>query len=88
VQLAIEIPEEIKPLAAGTREVPGDLVRGNIVRFARVERIAPQDKMTFQVTLQGQVAVRNARVQAFLKCDEMAKELIVSESITVFDDRP
>jgi hypothetical protein len=44
--------------------------------------------MTFQLTLQGQQAVKNAVVEAFLKYDEMQKPLIVSESVTVYDDRP
>ncbi len=88
VEVAVQIPPDIKVLAAGTRDVPGNLVEGrNIVRFATVQAIRPNEKMTFTIKLQGQAAVKNAVVQGSLKYDEMAEPLIVSESVTVFDDR-
>jgi hypothetical protein len=78
----------LKVLAAGTRQVPGKLMPGNTVKYNRVLEIGPNEQMTFQLTLQGQQAVKNAVVEAFLKYDEMQKPLIVSESVTVYDDRP
>lgn len=87
VEVAVQIPPDIKVLAAGTKDVPGNLVEGrNIVRFATVQTIRPNEKMTFTIKLQGQAAVKNAVVQGSLKYDEMAEPLIVSESVTVFDD--
>ncbi|MBL8812824.1 MAG: hypothetical protein JNM43_21845 [Planctomycetaceae bacterium] len=88
VEVAVQIPPDIKVLAAGTKDVPGNLVEGrNIVRFATVQAIRPNEKMTFTIKLQGQAAVKNAVVQGSLKYDEMSEPLIVSESVTVFDDR-
>ncbi len=88
VEVAVQIPPDIKVLAAGTKDVPGNLVEGrNIVRFNTVQAIRPNEKMTFTIKLQGQAAVKNAVVQGSLKYDEMAEPLIVSESVTVFDDR-
>jgi hypothetical protein len=43
--------------------------------------------MKFQVTLRGRQIIRNAVVQAQLKYDEMDRPLIVSESVTVYDDK-
>lgn len=88
VDVSVQIPPDIKVLAAGTKDVPGNLVEGrNIVRFATVQAIRPNEKMTFTIKLQGQAAVKNAVVQGSLKYDEMSEPLIVSESVTVFDDR-
>ena len=58
------------------------------MKYTKVPEIQPNGQMIFQLTLQGESPVRNARVQAFLKCDEMTEALIVSESVTVFDDQP
>lgn len=88
VELAVEVPPEIRVLAAGTREVPGKLMRNNVVRYSSVASIPPGESMTFQVTLQGQQAVRNAPVVALLKSDEMSEAMTVSESVTVYDDQP
>ena len=88
VEMSVQVPTELKVLAAGTRQVPGKLMPGNMVKYNRVLEIGPNEQMTFQLTLQGQQAVKNAVVEAFLKYDEMQKPLIVSESVTVYDDRP
>jgi uncharacterized repeat protein (TIGR01451 family) len=87
MEMAIIVPKEIRVLAAGTKQVPGRLV-GNTVKFNVVPEIKPNASMTFQVTLQGESPIRNALVQAQLKYDEMPEPLIVTESVTVFDDRP
>jgi len=86
--MSVQVPAELKVLAAGTRQVPGKLMPGNIVKYNRVLEIGPNEQMTFQLTLQGQQRITNAVVEAFLKYDEMQKPLIVSESVTVYDDRP
>ena len=88
VQMSVQVPPELKVLAAGTREVAGKLMAGNLVKYDTVLTIQPDTKMTFQLTLQGQQGVRNALVQAYLKYDEMQEPPIVSESVTVFDDQP
>ncbi len=88
VQMSVQVPPEIKVLAAGTREVAGKLMSGNLVKYDSVLTIQPDTNMTFQLTLQGQQGVRNALVQAYLKYDEMQEPLIVSESVTVYDDQP
>ncbi len=87
VRILLQVPQEIKVVAAGTREVPGELLRDNTVRYETVVSIKPGEKRKFQVTLQGQQVIRNAVVQAQLKYDELEKPLIVSEAVTVFDDQ-
>ena len=87
VEMIIEVPLEIDIKAAGTRDVPARR-QGNIVRYAVVDEIQPSDKMTFELKLQGQHAARNAVVRASLTYEQMKEPLIVSESVTVFDDRP
>lgn len=87
VRILLQVPREIEVVAAGTREVPGELLKGNIVRYETVVSIKPGEKRKFQVTLQGQQVIRNAVVQAQLKYDELEKPLIVSEAVTVFDDQ-
>ncbi len=87
VELTIEVPAGLQVLAAGTRDIPGRLVRGNIVRYSVVRTLKPGEQLPFKVTLQGREAVRNAVIQAQLKYDEMTQPLIISESVTVFDDQ-
>ncbi|MFM7055834.1 MAG: hypothetical protein ACKO2P_02815 [Planctomycetota bacterium] len=88
VELIIQVPAGLQVLAAGTREIPGRLLPGNIVRYSVVRSLKPDEQLPFQVTLQGREAVRNAVIQAQLKYDEMTQPLIISESVTVFDDQP
>jgi uncharacterized repeat protein (TIGR01451 family) len=88
VELTIQVPAGLQVLAAGTREIEGRLLPGNIVRYSIVQSLKPGEQLPFQVTLQGREAVRNAVIQARLKYDEMSQPLIVSESVTVFDDQP
>ena len=87
VQISLQVPAEIEVLAAGTREIPGKLLPGNVVRYDKVVSIRPNEQMKFQVTLRGRQIIRNAVVQAQLKYDEMDRPLIVSESVTVYDDK-
>jgi len=87
VELTIQVPAGLQVLAAGTREIPGRLLPGNVVRYSVVRSLKPGDQLPFQVTLQGREAVRNAVIQAQLKYDEMTQPLIISESVTVFDDQ-
>lgn len=88
VEMSIRVPTEIRVLAAGTRQVRGNLVADNTVKYSIVTEIQPGKSMTYQVTLQGEKPVRNAHVEAYLTYDEMPEPLIVSESVTVIDDRP
>lgn len=88
VQMSIQVPQEIEVLAAGTKKLKGDLFAGNLVRYQNVPEIQPNQKVTFQIKLQGRQKVRNAPVKASLIYDEMPEPLVVSESVTVFDDRP
>jgi uncharacterized repeat protein (TIGR01451 family) len=87
VQISLQVPAEIEVLAAGTKEIPGKLVDGNVVRYEKVVSIRPNEQMKFQVTLRGKQITRNAVVQAQLKYEEMDRPLIVSESVTVYDDK-
>jgi uncharacterized repeat protein (TIGR01451 family) len=88
VQMSVQVPQEIRVLAAGTKQLRGDLFAGNLVKYQTVPEIQPNQKVTFQIKLQGQQKVRNAPVKASLIYDEMPEPLVVSESVTVFDDRP
>lgn len=86
VRVALQVPQGIRVLAAGTRDVPGELLSGNVVRYITVPLIRPNEKFDFQITLQGQESLRNAVVRAQLRYDEMETPLVISESVTVFDD--
>ncbi len=88
VALSVQVPPELRVLAAGTKDVPGQLMKGNVVTYAKVLEVMPNEEMTFELRLQGERPVKNSHVQAFLRCDEMPEALIVSESVTVYDDRP
>lgn len=87
VEMAIEVPQEIDVKAAGTRSIPARR-QGNTVRYAIVPEIPPGEKMMFELKLQGQKPAQNAVVRASLKYEQMREPLIVSESVTIFDDRP
>lgn len=88
VMMSVQVPLEIKVLAAGTRTIKGNLFAGNLVKYDTVPEIQPNAKVTFQIKLQGQNPSRNAPVKASLTYDEMPEPLVVSESVTIFDDRP
>ena len=87
VEMVIDVPDEITVKAAGTRTIPARRT-GNSVRYAIVEEIQPSEKMTFELKLQGERPAQNALVRASLKYEQMTEPLIVSESVTIFDDRP
>jgi len=87
VEMVIDVPAEIIVKAAGTRTIPARRT-GNSVRYAVVDEIQPAEKMTFELKLQGERPAQNALVRASLKYEQMAEPLIVSESVTIFDDRP
>lgn len=87
VEMVIDVPEEVAIKAAGTRTVPAKRT-GNSVRYAIVEAIQPSEKMTFELKLQGERPAQNALVRASLKYEQMKEPLIVTESVTIFDDRP
>jgi uncharacterized repeat protein (TIGR01451 family) len=88
VELTVQVPPGLQVLAAGTRELPGRRLGVNLVRYNTLPTLRPGEKIPFQLILQGREAVRNAVVQSQLKYDEMTQPLIVSESVTVFDDQP
>jgi len=87
VEMVIDVPAEIAVKAAGTRTIPARRM-GNSVRYAIVEAIQPAQKMTFELKLQGERPAQNALVRASLKYEQMKEPLIVSRSVTIFDDRP
>ena len=87
VEMVIDVPSEIVVKAAGTRTIPARRM-GNSVRYSIVEAIQPAEKMTFELKLQGERPAQNALVRASLKYEQMKEPLIVSESVTIFDDRP
>ncbi len=87
VEMVIDVPAEIAVKAAGTLTIPARRT-GNAVRYAIVDEIQPAEKMTFELKLQGERPAQNALVRASLKYEQMAEPLIVSESVTIFDDRP
>jgi len=87
VEMMIDVPAEIAVKAAGTLAIPARRT-GNAVRYAIVDEIQPAEKMTFELKLQGERPAQNALVRASLKYEQMTEPLIVSESVTIFDDRP
>jgi hypothetical protein len=86
VQLHVEVPRQIKVLAAGSNEMSASKTPDNVVRYATVLEIGPNQKKVFQLSLQGDLPVQNALVQAHLKYEGMQQPLVVSESVTVYSD--
>lgn len=88
VQLTVQVPAQIKILAAGSKEqgIAARLGQGNMVVYNPVVRVEPNEIKTFQLVLQGQEPIRNGVVKAQLKYAEMQEPLVVSESVTVYSD--
>ncbi|MCA9011236.1 MAG: hypothetical protein KDB01_15905 [Planctomycetaceae bacterium] len=86
-EMVVNVPSEISVKAAGTRTNPARRV-GNSVHYALVEAIQPGEKMTFELKLQGERPAQNALVRASLKYEHLKDPLIVTESVTIFEDRP
>ncbi len=90
VQLSVQLPKQLKVLAAGSKEqgIEGRPAPGNAVHFKAIQEVPPNSSKTFQLVLQGQEPVRNGVIKAELSYREMTESLVVSESVTVFSDAP
>ena len=87
VEMVVSIPPEISVKAAGSKTNPARRV-GSSVHYALVEAIQPAEKRTFELKLQGERPAQNALVRASLKYEHLKEPLIVTESVTIFEDRP
>ena len=87
VMLEVQVPEELKVVGAGSRTLPARLQNGNLVQYNAVIRIPPNRRQDFELKLQGVRPVRNGVVKASVKYTQMETPLIVSESVTVYEDR-
>ncbi len=88
VKLIVEVPKEIKVIGAGSKENQAKLLAGNIVQYSMIVRIAPNEQQSFEVKMEGAEPVRNGVVKAMVSYKQMAEELIVSESVTVYREEP
>ena len=86
VQLKIEVPQEIQVIGAGSQTIPAKLKLGNMVEYTRVVRIPPGRRQDFDIKLKGRQPLRNGVVKATIEYDQMDQPLIVSESVTVFEE--
>lgn len=86
VELAVDVPKEIRVVGAGSRQIQARLLEGNTVQYNVVIRIPPGQKQNFELKLQGSQPVRNGAVRARVKYAQMEEPLIVSESVTVYED--
>lgn len=84
VELRVEVPEEIQVVGAGSREVPANLLGGNVVQYDVIVRIEPNRKQSFELKLRGEKPIRNGVVKAHLQYKQMNEPLIVSESVTIY----
>ena len=88
VKLIVEVPKEIKVIGAGSKENQAKLLAGNIVQYSMIVRISPNEQQSFEVKMEGAEPVRNGVVKAMVSYKQMAEELIVSESLTVYREEP
>jgi uncharacterized repeat protein (TIGR01451 family) len=86
VTLNVEVPTQILVLAAGSKDMSASRTPDNIVHYATILEIGPNEKKVFRLSLQGDEPVQNAIVKAHLKYDGMNQTLVVSESVTVYSD--
>lgn len=86
VQLKIEVPQEIQVIGAGSQTIPAKLKLGNMVEYTRVVRIPSGRRQDFDIKLKGRQPLRNGVVKATIEYDQMDQPLIVSESVTVFEE--
>lgn len=88
VELKVEVPPQIQVIGAGSRETPAKLLEGsNIVQYSVIVRIAPNTQKSFELKLRGNAAVENAAVKAMVNYKQMNEPLIISESVTIYDER-
>ncbi|MEZ6127359.1 MAG: hypothetical protein R3C59_01590 [Planctomycetaceae bacterium] len=86
VELSVEVPEEIEVIGAGSREVPAELMGGNVVKYNLIVRIEPNRKQSFELKLRGKKPVRNGVVKARLQYKQMNEPMVISESVTIYSD--
>ncbi len=87
VKLLIDVPAEMKVLGAGSREVRANIDEDtNQVMYEIVGRIPANKRQTFEVKLQGTRPVNNKVVSARVQYEQMERPLVVSESVTVYEE--
>ncbi|MEQ9410592.1 MAG: hypothetical protein RIK87_22845 [Fuerstiella sp.] len=87
VELVVDVPEEIQVIGAGSREVQAKLLEGNVVQYSMLVRIPPDQQQAFELKLKGVRPVRNGVVEASVRYAQMERPLVVSESVTIYEDR-
>lgn len=87
IELSVDVPPEIQVVGAGSREVQARLLEGNIVQYNMIVRIPPDQEQSFELKLKGVRPVRNGAVEASIRYAQMEKPLVVSESVTIYEDR-
>ncbi len=77
----------MKVLGAGSREVRANIDEDtNQVMYEIVGRIPANKRQTFEVKLQGTRPVNNKVVSARVQYEQMERPLVVSESVTVYEE--
>lgn len=89
VNLRVRVPKEIQVIAAGSKSVQAGLdpKEPNTVQYNMIVRIEPGQKQAFELKLRGQQQVNNGMVEATVQYEHMNAPLVVSESVTVYDER-
>ena len=89
VNLRVKVPEEIEVRSAGSKSIQAalDPQVPNTVQYSMILRIEPGQKQTFELKLRGRNQVNNGMVEATVQHEHMNGPLVVSESVTVYDER-
>ena len=81
--LTIDVPPQLRVLDAGPLQA--NMV-GNAVEFEAIKEIAPAGTQQFQISFEALQTVQNARLRAAIQTDQMPKQLITEESVTIYND--
>lgn len=91
VRLTIDLPDGIIGVSVGKggpRANPS-IESGQLqYHFEPVDRIAPGREMMFRINLKASKRMSNGIVNARISYDQMTRELVTSEAVTVADDAP
>jgi len=89
VNLRVKVPREIQVMAAGSKTVQAGLdpKEANTVQYNMIVRIEPGQQQAFELKLKGKQPVSNGMVEATVQYEHMNAPLVVSESVTVYDER-
>jgi hypothetical protein len=84
VQVLVQLPKELQP--ADAQGPTGHEIRGTLIAFEPLTRLAPKERKTFKIKAQA-VGAGDLRINVEVKCDDLSQPITQQEVTRAFSDR-